>query len=70
MNKINERYKELLSKFAGNKEIKELLELVILDAVRIDEVYYQKNNSYPKKRDNLGKLKMDLFTAELASKNK
>ena len=32
--------------------------------------YYQKNNSYPKKRDNLGKLKMDLFTAELASKNK
>ena len=64
MDKINPRYIELLSKFSGNKELKELLDLVSLDLIRMDEIFYGRNNCYPKKRDGLGKLKYDLSIRE------
>jgi len=58
----DKRYVELLSKYSGDKELMELLDLVVLDSNRVDEVYYNKYNQYPKRRDNLGKLKIDLIS--------
>lgn len=62
MLKMNNRYKELLNKFASNKDIYELLELVILDDVREREKYYLNNQHYPEKRNLINKLKVDLET--------
>ena len=62
MLKMNNRYKELLNKYAGNKDIYELLDLVVLDDVREREKYYLNNNSYPEHRNLINKLKVDLET--------
>ncbi|MGL5714326.1 MAG: hypothetical protein ACRCX2_14995 [Paraclostridium sp.] len=61
---MDKRYKELLSKYAGDNDLKELLKLVILDDFRVREKYYSTNKSYPDKQDLLGKLKVDLDTTE------
>lgn len=66
MDKINERYKNLLMKFVNNKDLEELIELVTVDNEREREVFYIENKrfKYPDRRDLLGKLKMDLFTVK------
>lgn len=61
---MNNRYKELLCKYASNKEVEELIELVVLDDFRVREDYYTKNKQYPQRQDLLSKLKVDLKTTE------
>lgn len=61
---INPRYKELLVKFAGNEEARELFDLVILEKRRRDIMYYDKEKGYPKNMDSLDMLQMDLITTE------
>lgn len=66
---INNRYKELLLKFAGNAELLELFDLALLDDIRIREMYYEKNKKYPDQRDMLGKLRTDLYTVKKCIRN-
>ena len=61
---MNKQYKILLSKYASDKDLMELLELVVLDDFRSREEYYIKNKTYPQRQDLLGKLKIDLKTTE------
>lgn len=54
----------MLCKYASNKEVEELIELVVLDDFRVREDYYTKNKQYPQRQDLLSKLKVDLKTTE------
>lgn len=61
---MKQQYRELLMKYCGNKEIQELIELVILDDKRIRENYYSQYKKYPEQQDLLMKLKNDLYTVK------
>lgn len=61
---INPRYKELLVKFAGNEEIRELFDLVTLEKRRKFMIHYNKEGKYPEEIDSLDMLQIDLITTE------
>lgn len=64
MLEMNNRYRQLLLKYAGDKELYELLDLVALDDRRVKEIHYSKFETYPENRDLLGKLTVDLQTVK------
>lgn len=64
MMQMDSNYKKLLLQFAGNKELLELLDLVVLDDMRVRGNYYMQHNSYPERIDLLQKLKIDLETTK------
>lgn len=61
---INQRYKELLTKFYANEELRELLDLVALERRRKEMIHYSKHTSYPERVDGLDMLQMDLIVTE------
>lgn len=63
-NKLKPRYMELLCKFADDKEIFELLELVYDDRNRIITMEYFKNKNRMDVGDLFAKLMTDLETAK------
>lgn len=66
---INPRYKELLGKFYGNAELRELLDLVALERRRKEMIYYAEHNRYPEEVDGLDMLQMDFATMDKFYKN-
>ena len=70
MLQISKEYKELLVKYCGDDKLIELINQVILDQHRLNELYYMKHNEYPGKRDLLNKLNLDLQTTRQALTSK
>lgn len=62
--KMNPRYKELLSKYYSNNELRELFDLARLDIHRREMIHYQKHGSYPVKADTIDLIMLDMLTME------
>lgn len=59
---IDKEYKELLCKYAGDKELRKLLDLAILEVRRKEMLYFNENKRNIEKLDALDSLNMDLIT--------